>query len=104
MRRINLYISEYGTDKIRCNYLIKATNPLIVNNTGNFDFTKINMTAQNLTGITSPSYYIAPGNITVNVTATPSGAKMIAGSSVNISDADLLHGQPGKGNIPCTSI
>ena len=75
-----------------------ATNPFIINNTGNFDFSKINITAQNLTGVTSGGV-ITPGNITVNSTDSAKGTPMVAAGAVSIPNANLTHGAPGLGNL-----
>ena len=76
-----------------------ATNPFIINNTGNFDFTTINITGQNMTGVTTPAEVISPANITVNASADAPGIPMVDNTTVNIPGAALIHGEPGIGNL-----
>ena len=73
-------------------------DPTIVNNTGNFDFTRINITGQNLTGKTHGQIIYA-GNITVNITDNAQGVSMEANISVPIDHANLTHGAPNIGNL-----
>ena len=78
-----------------------ADSPLTLNNTGNFDFIQINVTAYNLTGITDSSYRIDARNFTVNTTNAVAGAGMPLqnGTSLNVSGATLPHlSQNGAAN------
>jgi len=75
-----------------------ATNPWIVNNTGNDDFDNINITGTELRGVTTPSEIIGVGNITVNSSAAaPFGYAMINNTQVRITGATLIHGDPSQG-------
>jgi len=68
---------------------VAADAPLLINNTGNYDFVQINITSQNLTGKTDGSV-ISAANITVNVTNAV-GIPMNPNVAVIIPDANLTH-------------
>lgn len=77
-----------------------AQNPLIMNNTGNDDFTQINITAASLIGTSTSSQYIGAGNFTVNFTSAVAGdgmplglnAQTIPGPSAETGNLTLPHG------------
>ena len=79
---------------------VAADAPLIINNTGNYDFwSGINITGQNLIGVTNSGYNIAATNITVNASNNANGNKMALNSPVRLDYANLTHGPPGASNI-----
>ena len=99
----SIVISPQG---INFNVVTGATNqtatndPTIINNTGNYDFwSGINITGQNLTGVTNSGYSIAAANISVNISANANGDKMQRNAPVRLSNANLTHGPPGASNI-----
>jgi hypothetical protein len=66
----------------------------VLNNTGNFDFTSINITAYDLWGVTNSNYKIGAGNFTLNTTNTGGvGIRLINRTSLNIGGAALYHKQ-----------
>ena len=80
---------------------VAADAPLIVNNTGNFQFNTINITAKNLIGRTTASDTIGASNITVNTVAAAGGTRVNSTASMTITGATLTNGAPetGKGNM-----
>ncbi len=68
-------------------------DPITLNNTGNDESLSINVTAYDLTGVTTASEVIPAANFTVsNITAGCSGNAMINNSDVNITSAILEKG------------
>jgi hypothetical protein len=66
----------------------------VLNNTGNFDFTSINITAYDLEGVTDSSYKIGAGNFTLNTTDTSGiGIRLANATSLSIGGAGLYHKQ-----------
>ena len=65
----------------------------MLNNTGNFDFFNVNITAYDLIGVTDPNTILGAGNFTINVTdaVAGSGMQLQNGTSRNITDASLGH-------------
>ena len=68
-------------------------NQFVLNNTGNFDFTSINITAHDLVGKTNSDYKIGVGNFTVNITDATAGLgmKLQNETSLNATGAALPH-------------
>lgn len=69
-----------------------AENPQIINNTGNRDFSEVNITAYELQGVTNPAYTIGAGNFSVNVSNSPIGQMMQNATSILIPDSTLPRG------------
>jgi hypothetical protein len=69
------------------------TSDFVLNNTGNFDFTAVNITAYDLVGETTPGDKIGVGNFTVNISNAVAGGGMQLQNqtSLNISGATLPH-------------
>jgi len=69
------------------------TTNFMLNNTGNFDFTGINMTAYDLTGVSDSTKILGAGNFTINTTnaVAGSGIQLQNGTSLNITGATLPH-------------
>jgi len=66
-----------------------SNNPLIVNNTGNRDFTQINLTAYDFVGLSNPAESIGASNFTVNATSQNLGQRLGNQSDVNITGASV---------------
>jgi len=77
------------------------STPLILNNTGNNDFTQINISASALVGVTTPSQTIGATNFGANITnSSVSYATFPATGNITLSNnaggnAQLLHGSTG---------
>jgi hypothetical protein len=69
------------------------TSDFILNNTGNFDFFTINVTAYDLIGISDSSKTLGAGNFTVNTTdaAAGLGMQLQNATSMNLTGALLPH-------------
>jgi hypothetical protein len=69
-----------------------SSSPLRINNTGNFDFTEVNITAYDLVGVSDPGYVIQVGNFSVNYTDDGGvGFQMVNKTPVEITGATLPH-------------
>jgi len=76
-----------------------ATNdPISMNNTGNQNLTEINITAYDLVGQTTPSYYIGASNFSANVNDAAAGQALINASAVTVTSASLLKNTDGTIN------
>ena len=78
-------------------------NPFILNNTGNFDFTEVNVTGYDLSGITTPSEVIFAANFTASITDAE-GTELVNGTTIQVPSASLAHGAPGAGAISNESL
>jgi hypothetical protein len=66
-----------------------SNDPLILNNTGNQNFTEINITAYNLVGQNTPSQYIDVSNIYVNASQDNFGNSLVNKTMVKLTNGTL---------------
>ena len=69
-----------------------AENPQVINNTGNRNFTMVNMTGYELRGVTYNTYVIAAGNLSVNISNSSLGQPMVNGSTLQVTGSTLPRG------------
>ena len=68
----------------------QATNdPLILNNTGNQNFTQINLTAFDLTGVDNPAQYIAASDLYANISLNDYGDQLSNNTMVALTNGTL---------------
>lgn len=67
-------------------------DPITVQNIGNINLTALNITAYDLVGETDSSYFIGPGNFSVNVTDIATGTALINATQVTIPDWTINRG------------
>ena len=66
-----------------------SNDPLILNNTGNQNFTQINLTAYDLVGTTTPSQYIPASNLYVNASLDNFGDQLSNNTMVALTNGTL---------------
>ena len=68
----------------------QATNdPLVLNNTGNQNFTQINLTAYDLVGVVTPSQYIAASDLYANISLNDFGDQLTNNTMVALTNGTL---------------
>ncbi|MBS3164121.1 right-handed parallel beta-helix repeat-containing protein [Candidatus Woesearchaeota archaeon] len=92
--RLSLFTFDFGTLSLG-QTAGSAANPLLANNTGNFDFAAINVTGYDLHGTSDRGYSIPAQNFTVNASADSIGLPLTNGTSALIPSGTLPHGAPG---------
>ena len=78
----------FGTVNLGQNY--SATAPLVLNNTGNQNFTQINLTAYDLTGVVTPSQYIAASDLYANISLDDFGDQLSNNTMVVLTNGTLI--------------
>lgn len=75
-------------------------NPQVINNTGNQDFTEVNLTGYDLQGNVTTTEYILVGNFTVNVSDSSAGyGQIVTNTSFQITGASLARGATSTEDI-----
>ncbi|MBN2566984.1 hypothetical protein JXB02_02770 [Candidatus Woesearchaeota archaeon] len=78
---------------------VAPNSSLVLNNTGNVDFTEVNITAYDLVGFTNPSYSIAADNFTVRLNASTLGGDVLDNvTNTTVTGATVPHGAPPASN------
>jgi hypothetical protein len=72
-----------------------SNDPLMLNNTGNQNFTQVNLTAFSLIGQTISSQSINASSIYVNASSDNFGKRLVNGTMVNIPNANLSRDRNG---------
>jgi len=77
----------------------QATNdPLVLNNTGNQNFTQINLTAYDLTGIVTTDQYIAASQLYANISLDDFGDQLSNNTMVALTNGTLYRDIGGMGS------
>jgi len=77
----------------------QATNdPLVLNNTGNQNFTQINLTAYDLTGIVTTDQYIAASQLYANISLNDIGDQLANNTMVALTNGTLYRDIGGMGS------
>ena len=79
---------SFGTVNLGQN-LSAPDNPLVLNNTGNQNFTQINLTAYDLTGTDNPAQYIAASDLYVNASLDELGDQLSNNTMVVLTNGTL---------------
>ena len=85
--RSNIAGVTFGS--IALDALTSASAPMLLNNTGNQNFTQINVTAYTLRGTTTTTEIIPASNMSINATANGWGTTLVNGTSIEIGQATL---------------
>lgn len=67
-------------------------NPQILNNTGNRNFTAVNVTAYELRGITDTSYTVGAGNFSINISDWEAGQALLNASTLEVTGSTIPRG------------
>ena len=89
--KLNPIFLNFSSTLIKGAILNATNNPLLLNNTGNDNFTTIKIKALDLIGITNNNYYISATNFTASVSDV-FGDQLINNTNVTISTATLNRG------------
>ena len=79
---------SFGTVNLGQN-LSAPDNPLVLNNTGNQNFTQINLTAYDLTGTDNPAQYIAASDLYANISLDELGDQLSNNTMVALTNGTL---------------
>jgi len=89
---IRIYLTELTFDTVYIRQPTGASNdPIIINNTGNVDFTNISLRAYDLVGVNDSSYVIYADQFAASITDSYSDV-LQNNTFINITDAYLNHG------------
>ena len=80
---------SFGTVNLGQN-LSAPDNPLVLNNTGNQNFTEINLTAYDLVGQDNPAQYIAASDLYANISLDEIGDQLINNTMVVLTNGTLI--------------
>jgi hypothetical protein len=78
------------------NMMGSTNDPFQLDNTGNINFTYMNLTAYSLRGAVDPTKYIDAPNFAVNATGDAWGTALVNNSAVNVPGALLLRDMGGS--------
>ncbi len=90
--QINITAIDFGTRSLGELDIAAGNNPLRINNTGNDDFTLVNVTGYELRGVDVPDYVIPASNFSVNTTNAPNGTILSNATAVTVNGATLPRG------------
>ena len=74
-------------------------DPIVLNNTGNQNFTQINTTALDLNGVTNSTEYIPAGNFSMNVADSSGGDSLANNTAVTLTSGTLPRGATSTEDI-----
>ena len=76
--------------------LLSLDNPIVINNTGNFNITNINVNASDLFGEDDDTKWIESSNFTVNINNACEGTQLVNSTATQVTSAYL---DPGNNSI-----